>query len=87
MASITTSSGITYPINWCSSEVMPGELFINMPYSGRLPGIAYDFDECETFTVNQDGKTKMHIGYTCLKHISADDAKSITVRVKKDGDV
>lgn len=86
MSEITTSKGKTYPINWCSARVTPGELWINMPYSGRLPAVAADFDECEEFVVTQYGKKEPHSGYTRLKHISEDDAQSITVRVKRSDD-
>ncbi len=81
MRTLTTSKGKTHQINWHSTRVTDGELWINMTYSGRLPDIAGDFDQCETFTLTDKEGTVECSNYTRLTHLLCDGGDNLTIRI------
>ena len=67
-----------WPINWVSTAMAmsPGEIWIDMPFDGRLPEAARAFDGCETLTGT------VYAGYTKLTHMMLDT--SLTLRLRKE---
>ena len=63
----------------------PGEIWIDMPFGGRLPEAARAFDGCETLTVYTDKNDQtgtVYAGYTKLTHMMFDT--SLTLRLRKE---
>nr|DAF88936.1 MAG TPA: hypothetical protein [Myoviridae sp. ctBtV12] len=76
-----------WPINWVSTAMAmsPGEIWIDMPFDGRLPEAARAFDGCETLTVYADENDQtgtVYAGYTKLTHMMLDT--SLTLRLRKE---
>lgn len=76
-----------WPINWASTAMamVPDEIWIDLPFDGRLPEAARAFDGCETLTVYADENDKMgtvYAGYTKLTHMMLDS--TLTLRLRKE---
>ena len=76
-----------WPINWISTTMamVPGEIWIDLPFDGRLPEVARAFDGCESLTVYADEKDRtgtVYAGYTRLTHMMLDT--SLTLRLRKE---
>ncbi|MFQ7694956.1 MAG: hypothetical protein ACLRM6_11850 [Christensenellales bacterium] len=76
-----------WPINWISATMamVPGEIWIDLPFDGRLPEAARAFDGCERLTVyadEQDRTGTVYAGYTRLTHMMLDT--SLTLRLRKE---
>lgn len=81
---IANDRGKTYPINWCSAAVSPGELWISLAYDGRIADIAGDFEGVEAFVVARGEAQVRHEGYTRLTNAMIDTAgKELTLRVRR----
>lgn len=65
--------------------MVPGEIWIDLPFDGRLPEAARVFDGCERLTVyadKQDRTGTVYAGYTRLTHMMLDT--SLTLRLRKE---
>lgn len=76
-----------WPINWASTAMamVPDEIWIDLPFDGRLPEAARAFDGCETLTVYEDENDKtgtVYAGYTRLTHMMLDT--TLTLRLRKE---
>lgn len=76
-----------WPINWASTAMamVPDEIWIDLPFDGRLPEAARAFDGCETLTVYADENDKTgtaYAGYTKLTHMMLDT--TLTLRLRKE---
>ena len=65
--------------------MVPGEIWIDLPFDGHLPEAARAFDGCERLTVyadEQDRTGTVYAGYTRLTHMMLDT--SLTLRLRKE---
>lgn len=68
-----------YEISWYSTQLSPGEIWINLnlPEEKRIPEIVKDFDQTD-FVIDDQPVN----GYSALTHVMTDD--SVTIRIKKE---
>lgn len=80
---IENDRGKQYKVNWCSSAVSPGELWINLPFDGCISDAAEDFEDSEVFVaIDEQGEQVRYEGYTQLTNAMLDAAnKQLTLRV------